>query len=403
MTASPANFAASSPAGTSGTLELTWDEDAGHAGYLLAVDGGAAVDITDDVVIFGGECIYALIGLDNGVGVALSLVAKDADDNESTAATIESATPVNLLPPTISGWEVSTDGLAITGTLSQTGCSGTSPDGFVVTIPGGAVTVSEWSIAEITITITLEAAIEQNDTVTISYSAAAGLITSGQAVALADITDAAVTNNSTVDSVSPTIIEQYDGKIGRVNTAGTGIEITFSEEVVGVEESEWTVTVDDEEIAITSVVSLGDNAYRLVLASVITLGQEVLLDGGTAVEDLAGNGLTIEESEILNSSTVVEQTSGYLNSVSVIDTTKRTNNIFAGFRFVNSGSDNNKANSFEIDRTVYTSGYNQITGQPNYNEIRSLDIGTDSINNEISVSYIQGNGTISRIIYTKNE
>jgi hypothetical protein len=109
----PTNFAASVPALSTGTLLLTWDEDVEHDRWELAQDGGAATDITAGVTIAAGVASYTLTELPNGVSVALSLVAFDAEDNESEAASTD-GTPLDMRAPTLSEWTLAADGVTLT-------------------------------------------------------------------------------------------------------------------------------------------------------------------------------------------------------------------------------------------------------------------------------------------------
>lgn len=107
-------------------------------------------------------------------------------------------------PPTASGWATNTAGTEITATLSESGCTPASGTGGF-SLSGTAATVASWAISGTTLTLTLSGTIYNTETVTLDYDDA----TASEAIAdaadnlLADISDAAVTNNSTVDPPSP--------------------------------------------------------------------------------------------------------------------------------------------------------------------------------------------------------
>jgi lysophospholipase L1-like esterase len=105
---------------------------------------------------------------------------------------------LDVVAPTLSDFATNTAGTEITATLSEAGCTPTSGSaGF--TLSGTDATVASWAISGTTLTLTLTDTVYEGETVTLSYSAASGGIEDAANNALANITNAAVTNNSTIN------------------------------------------------------------------------------------------------------------------------------------------------------------------------------------------------------------
>lgn len=98
--------------------------------------------------------------------------------------------------PTLSGFQTNIQGDEITATLSEAGCTPASGTGGF-TLSGTSATVSGWAISGTTLTLTLSGAIAFGETVTLDYDDAGASEAIADAVdnLLADIADAAVTNN----------------------------------------------------------------------------------------------------------------------------------------------------------------------------------------------------------------
>jgi hypothetical protein len=136
----------------------------------------------------------------------------DADNNERAASTAIGAraavaeySEADVTPPTASGWATNTDGDEITATLSESGCTpAIGTGGFSLSV--GSATVSSWAISGTTLTLTLSGTIYAGQTVEVSYdnAGASEAIADASDNLLADITDADVTNNSTVEPAEGT-------------------------------------------------------------------------------------------------------------------------------------------------------------------------------------------------------
>jgi hypothetical protein len=101
-------------------------------------------------------------------------------------------------PPTLSARTVASDGVTLTATLSESGCSPASGTGGF-TLDGTVAAVTSWAISGTTLTLTLDARVYEWDTVTLSYARASTTddIQDGAGNFLADFSDASVTNDST--------------------------------------------------------------------------------------------------------------------------------------------------------------------------------------------------------------
>lgn len=131
-------------------------------------------------------------------------------------------------PPTFT-WAVSTDGLTVVGTASES-LTANSPTASQFSFTGTACTVASASASGTTVTLTLDFMIESGPTVTISYTAAGAVKILDAAGNAADaISGGAVTNSSTqtlanqVSSVSMHYWFRGDLGITESGGAGTGV------------------------------------------------------------------------------------------------------------------------------------------------------------------------------------
>lgn len=106
--------------------------------------------------------------------------------------------------PTLSARAVNAAGSILTATLSEGGCGpSTGSGGF--TLGGTTATVASWAISGTTLSLTLTGVVYVGETVLLSYSRAAttdDIRDQDQLNFMANFTDAAVTNNSTQQSIS---------------------------------------------------------------------------------------------------------------------------------------------------------------------------------------------------------
>ncbi len=116
-------------------------------------------------------------------------------------------------PPSLSGAVV--DGTSLTITYDENLDTGSVPAAgdFTVTVAGSERTVSTVEVSEATVTLTLASAVRAAETVTVSYTAGTNPVQDATGNAAANLTNQAVTNNSTPlpRLVSGTINNTYDG------------------------------------------------------------------------------------------------------------------------------------------------------------------------------------------------
>jgi hypothetical protein len=106
-------------------------------------------------------------------------------------------------PPTLSSPAVSSTGGRITATISESGCTPSSGTGGF-TLYGTNAIVSSWSISGTTLTLNLNGRVLSSETVTYSYARAdtTNDITDAATNYLADFSATAVTNNSTISTLT---------------------------------------------------------------------------------------------------------------------------------------------------------------------------------------------------------
>jgi hypothetical protein len=203
--AAPTNLACGAVTAT--TIALTWDdnaddEDGFHLQYDIVNTFTAPVQIdldsadteTDTVLSLAPETEYFF-----------RVRAYNGDGNSDWSNTDSATTAADVTPPTASSWTVPSAGTTVTATLSESGCTPASgTGGFSLSV--GSATVSNWAISGTTLTLTLSGTIYAGQTVEVSYdnAGASEAIADASDNLLADITDADVTNNSTVEPAEGT-------------------------------------------------------------------------------------------------------------------------------------------------------------------------------------------------------
>ena len=290
---------ASYNASTCGIFEFAWSGAEIGATYGCAVtsSGGAgSVAINGTISSADQESgTHNVCGLPDGT---LTLTCALTNGQGTGSDATDTATLDDTLP-TLSSATVASNGNSITLAFNE---AVTGQGGWSLSASGGAVTPT-YSSGDTTNShvYTLSRTISSHETVTVSY--APGTLVDGVGNALASISGAAVTNNSTVDTIAPT----FDS--AAVPSAGTTIVVDFDEAVsegASYDNGDWTITASGGAATVTGASGDGTAQWTLTTSRIIEIGETVTLGwSGTAngIEDAAGNDLAAFSEAVTNNST----------------------------------------------------------------------------------------------------
>jgi len=275
--------------------------------------------------------------------------------------------PDTTAPEVVSA-AIASNGTTLTLTLDESLDDSSTPSNssFTVSAGGSNLTISSISISGTTVTITLGSAIEQNQTALISYSKpSSNPVQDSSGNDLASFSDTSITNNSTVDSVNPTItntspIDGADDVLVSFHlcfvfdeniAAGTGYVKLYKSDNTLVKSFDVT----------SSDISITDNIVEINMSSYLEQDTSYyILVESTAFDDTAGNSFAgITDSTTLNFSTSSDDSLGnisgnaryrngnpssgvtiklYNSSDSVISTTTTDGNGFYNFSSLDDGT-----------------------------------------------------------------
>jgi hypothetical protein len=185
-----------------GSFSQTLTPGQGYACKLTVAGVGATVSL--EVFIDGVSRITAsdtdalrLVARGRG-GIANFGAATDSTGIHFDRFILTNGAAGDTTPPTLSSLAVPSAGTTLTATLSESGCVPASGTGGF-TLGGTGATVASWAISGTTLTLTLSGTVYQGQAVTLSYddATASDSIEDAAGNDLADISNAAVTNNST--------------------------------------------------------------------------------------------------------------------------------------------------------------------------------------------------------------
>ena len=315
---------------------LTYDEDlgattAGSGAFGVSVNSssrgvtgvsisGSTVELTLASSVNEGETVTFTYTAP-GVSAATSNSAiQDLAGND--AASVSSATSVtnitDVTAPVRQSAVVNAAGTSLTLTYNEALGSTTAATGdFVVRVGGSTRSVTGVAVSGSTVVLTLSPVVQQNEEVTVAYTAPASN-SSATNNAIQDsvgndavsFTALAVTNNSTTDTVSPTLVSTA------VNAAGAAV-LTFSETLgtTGPSASAFTVTVDGVTLTVTGVTIVGATVV-IVTSPKIEAGKAATIvynapssssaTSNSAIQDATGNdaaGATFTVTSANNAST----------------------------------------------------------------------------------------------------
>lgn len=326
----------SGPVLSTPTLTLTVTE-ANEGDDLLAeatVDDGDGATTSDVQLYLNGVLVDSMT--DDGGGAwslavndvlpgTHSYVARRITDlgNRSSAPWVVevAAAPPDVTAPTLVSAVIDAAGTTLTLTYDEALDTGSSPATGAFSLAGTARTVSGVNVTGMTVVLTLSGAVAQGATVTVSYTAGASPIQDTAGNDAANLTNQAVTNNSTSDQTAPT-----RSSIA-VNAAGSKIIVTYNE------------TLDGASVPALGAFTLAGPALSVLTGTPAIVGATVELSvtpaicvdesgitlsytaGGSPVQDAAGNdAANFTTQTVTNNSTHVFEGSDISGLIGWFDT-----------------------------------------------------------------------------------
>ena len=315
---------------------LTYDEDlgattAGSGAFGVSVNSssrgvtgvsisGSTVELTLASTVNEGETVTFTYTAPSVSAATSNSAIQDLAGND--AASVSSATSVtnitDVTAPVRQSAVVNAAGTSLTLTYNEALGSTTAATGdFVVRVGGSSRSVTGVAVSGSTVVLTLSPAVQQNEEVTVAYTApASNASATNNAIQdsvgndAVSFTALAVTNNSTTDTVSPTLASSA------VNAAGAAV-LTFSETLgtTGPSASAFTVTVDGATLTVTGVTIVGATVV-IVTSPKIEAGKAATIvynapssssaTSNSAIQDATGNdaaGATFTVTSANNAST----------------------------------------------------------------------------------------------------
>lgn len=238
---------------------------------------------------------YTLVSADAGKFIRCRVAASNDGGNDSAADTNSDMSGEITGPPSLDTITIAASGTSITLVFSENVTGQTA--GYSLTATDGAVTLSSpTGDGTPTHGYTLSRTIGSHETVTLSYDSGTGSSEDDDSNALASITDQAVTNNSTQDTVAPTLSTKT------IDELGLTLTLVFDENVTG--QTGFSVSSDGGSLGITADSGDGTDTHTFTFDRYVLDTETVTVSysGGTSVDD-AGNALaTITNSAVTNNS-----------------------------------------------------------------------------------------------------
>ena len=315
---------------------LTYDEDlgattAGSGAFGVSVNSssrgvtgvsisGSTVELTLASTVNEGETVTFTYTAPSVSAATSNSAIQDLAGND--AASVSSATSVtnitDVTAPVRQSAVVNAAGTSLTLAYNEALGSTTAATGdFVVRVGGSSRSVTGVAVSGSTVVLTLSPAVQQNEEVTVAYTApASNASATNNAIQdsvgndAVSFTALAATNNSTTDTISPTLVSTA------VNAAGAAV-LTFSETLgtTGPSASAFTVTVDGITLTVTGVTIVGATVV-IVTSPKIEAGKAATIvynapssssaTSNSAIQDATGNdaaGATFTVTSANNAST----------------------------------------------------------------------------------------------------
>lgn len=288
--------------GTNGTtLTLTFSEDmkssATPTGFVVKV-GGVSVPFAAGSITGGGTTLVltltTAVQAGNTVTLDYTSVANQIEDLANvdlasfTALAVTNNSSQAAVAPTITSRTVNAAGTVLSLVFSENMEARTPATGFTVKVGGTVVsaTIGNISAGGTTLDLNLANVIQQGATVTVSFAGGTDVVEDLAQVDLAAVTDAAVTNNSTVTTVVVTFSSNYTGgAASTTQTVNAGVATaltTNSFTRTGYTFAGWNTVANGSGTSYANGASLTTNAAITLFAQWTAVSQTVTYRAGGA-------------------------------------------------------------------------------------------------------------------------
>lgn len=219
----------------------------------------------------------------------------------NTAIWAQTAGPGDTTAPTLSSATINTSGTTLTLTFSEAVTFGAGGNtGFVATMTGGASALTYASgSGTSSLVYNFARTIQSGETGTLAYTQPSNGVEDSSGNDFVSISGVSVTNNSTADTVVPTLSNA-------AIIAATTLRLTFSEVVsVGAGgNGGWAVTLSGGAATVSYASGSGTNQLIYTISRSVAVGETgttAYTQPGNGIEDAAGNDLaTIASASITN-------------------------------------------------------------------------------------------------------
>jgi len=295
---------------TAPTSAFTVTVDNTPATISSAVASNSTITLTLATAIQQGQDLkFCYIAPQSGNAI------KDSAGNKAVTiplTPLTNSSTVDTIPPVLQSVTVGSTGLTVDMLYNETLNATTAPtSAFAVSVAGSPVTVSGVSVTNSTLSLTLATAIQQGQTVNVTYTAPSGNAAIKDSAGNKAITIAmAGSNNSTVvaDSTPPVFQSAV------VSTDGLALSLVYNEPLntTTALPANFIVTVAGQTVTVSTVsVTAGNSYVTLSLAQAVTSTQSVTVSytppqsGDNAIKDIAGNkAIAVQSTTVTNNSSV---------------------------------------------------------------------------------------------------
>ncbi|MCK0153765.1 Ig-like domain-containing protein [Alcanivorax sp. S6407] len=289
------------------TFAVTFDEPVQNVSADdFVVSGTVAGGSVSGVLDLGGGSygvtVTGIAAANGTLGLAFAPTQDIADasgnalGNTAPSGASETYTLDNQAP-TLSSAEVIGNTLTLTYDETLDGTSVPSIADFAVQLNGGAsVTISAVAVTGNTVVLTLSATVADTDTVTVSYTGAGSPIQDAAANPVADLSGAAVLNN-TNDTLAPSVVSvvRLNPLTELTNADSVTFQVVFSEQVDNVSADDFVASGAAAGTAMISAVSAQSlNTFAVTVTGISDANGILSLGfaGGQNITDTSANPLS---------------------------------------------------------------------------------------------------------------
>lgn len=249
---------------------------------------------------------------------------------DSTASIDIDLTAGDVTAPTLTSAIINSAGTSLTLTYNEALDTGSTPANGAYSLAGTVRTVTGVNVTGSTVVLTLSGAVAQGASVTVSYTAGGSPVQDAAGNDAGNLTNQAVTNNSTSDQTAPTLSSAI------ITAGGTALELTYSEALdTGSVPALGAFTLAGTLLAaLTGTPAVSGSKVTLTLSPAAEIGETGITisytAGGSPIQDVAGNdAANLSSQAVTNNSAhafVPSDVSGLLLNLDMQDTGNRTLN-----------------------------------------------------------------------------